>query len=74
MKKLDLNCPKCSDNIVKSYGNEVKLRAKLIKWNASGMYAVCKSCGTEVSVDANLLKSIESTFSYEVPRSPVVDL
>jgi ribosomal protein S27E len=67
VKKLDLNCPKCSDGIVKSYGSEVKLRAKIIKWNKSGMYAVCKSCGTEVAVDTDLLRSIESTFTYEVP-------
>lgn len=71
MKKLDLNCPSCSDNIVKSYGNEVKMRSKLIKWNAKGMAAVCKSCGTEVSIEPDLLRSIESNFVYEVPQEKV---
>lgn len=66
MKKPDLNCPKCEDSIVKSYGSEVKMRSKVIKWNAKGMSAVCKSCGTEVPVSSDLLRSIESSFTYEL--------
>lgn len=66
MKNLDLNCPCCSDSIVKSYGDHVKMRSKLIKWNNAGMYAVCKSCGTEVTLNPDLLRTIESSFTYEV--------
>jgi ribosomal protein S27E len=66
VKKLDLNCPCCADSIVKSYDGEVKMRSKLIKWNNAGMYAICKSCGTEVTLNPDLLRSIESSFTYEV--------
>lgn len=64
--KVNLNCPKCSGSIIKSYDGETKFRSKLIVWNPKGMFAVCKSCDHEVEVDPELLKSIKSSFVYEV--------
>lgn len=62
----DLNCPKCSGSIIKSYGDEAKFRSKLIVWNHKGMFAVCKSCDYEVEIDPEMLKIIKSSFVYEV--------
>lgn len=64
--KHNLDCPKCRGSIIKSYGEETKFRSKLIVWNTKGMFAVCKSCNAEVEVDPELLKSIKSSFVYEV--------
>jgi transcription elongation factor Elf1 len=63
----DLDCPKCGTNIVKSYNNEAKLRCKLVKWDRNGMFAVCKSCDKDVSIDQEFLKAIQSSFIFEVP-------
>ena len=68
MKKLDLKCPWCNTNIIKSYDTEVKLRAKLIKWTSDGMFAVCKSCSEEIPIKLDVLKSIQSNFIYEITR------
>lgn len=62
----DMSCPKCKSNMIKSYGDEAKLRLKLIVWNTRGMFAVCKSCSAEVKIDMDLLKSVQSKFTYEV--------
>ena len=67
-KKLDLKCPWCNTNIIKSYDAEIKLRAKLIKWTSDGMFAVCKSCGEEIPIKLDVLKSIQSNFVYEITR------
>ena len=64
MVKVD--CPNCKGNVVKSYDNEVKLRAKIIKWNKDGMFAICKSCNSDIPIAVDVLKSINSTFVYEV--------
>jgi len=64
--KLDLKCPWCDDKIIKSYDAEVKLRTKLVKWTSEGMFAVCKSCGKDVPVDPEILKSIQMNFVYEI--------
>ena len=64
MKNLD--CKQCDSSIIKSYGSEAKMRSKLIKWNQDGMFAVCKSCGTENEVNMDVLKSMQSSFVYEV--------
>jgi len=66
MRKNNLDCPNCKGNVVKSYGGETKLRAKLLKWNKDGMFAVCKSCGTDIAISTELLKSIQSGFVYEI--------
>jgi NCAIR mutase (PurE)-related protein len=47
----------------------VKLRAKIVKWNGAGMVAVCKACNSDVPVTAEILKSIQSTFVFEVQKS-----
>jgi len=62
----DLDCPTCGTGLVKSYSGETKLRAKLIKWDCKGMFAVCKGCNGEVSIDIDLIKSIQASFVYEV--------
>ena len=64
MVKVD--CPDCSTSIIKSYDAEVKLRAKVIKWTKEGMFAICKSCKQDVPIDMDVLKSIQSTFIYEI--------
>jgi transcription elongation factor Elf1 len=66
--KHDLDCPNCGSNMVKSYAKETKFRSKLIKWNHDGMFAVCKGCGSDVAIALDLLKGIQSSFSYEVPN------
>jgi RNase P subunit RPR2 len=63
-----LICPNCENPIIKSYGEEIKMRTKLIVWKKSGMFAICKSCGCEVSVDPFILKDIASNFVYEVKK------
>jgi predicted RNA-binding Zn-ribbon protein involved in translation (DUF1610 family) len=65
MSKTELDCPHCGAAIIKSYGEEVKFRSKLIRWDRHGMFAVCKSCGEDVPVSVDLLKSIQSSFTYE---------
>jgi len=66
VNKADLKCHGCNADIIKSYKTEAKLRAKIIKWNKDGMFAICKSCGIEVPVDENLLRSLQDTFIYEI--------
>lgn len=66
--KHDLDCPSCSAPMIKSYANETKFRSKLIKWDGSGMYAVCKSCNADVAITVELLKSIQSSFVFETKR------
>ena len=56
MRNVEVDCPHCKDSIVKSYDGEVKMRSKLIKWNSQGMYAICKSCGTEVPIRPDLMR------------------
>lgn len=64
MKSLE--CEHCDAEIIKSYGNEAKLRSKLIKWNERGMFAVCKSCGHDQPIHTDVLKSLQTSFVYEV--------
>jgi len=64
MKNLD--CKHCDSSIIKSYGTEAKMRSKLIKWTSDGMFAVCKSCGTENEIHTDFVKSMQSSFVYEV--------
>lgn len=66
MSEFDLDCDACGANIIKSYGEETKMRSKLLKWDRNGMYAVCKGCGHEIPIGVDLLKSIQSRFVYEV--------
>lgn len=66
-KKIDLDCPNCGHNMIKSHGDHAKFRMKLIRWDHNGMAAVCKSCGQDVPVSLELLKSIQSSFTFEIP-------
>ena len=68
VKKLDLDCPKCGQSVIKSYDNEAKLRTKLLKWDQNGMFAVCKSCSHDVPISVDLMKSIQSTFIFETKK------
>ena len=68
VKKLDLDCPKCGQSVIKSYDNEAKLRTKLLKWDQHGMFAICKSCSHEVPISVELIKSIQSTFIFETKK------
>lgn len=61
----DLNC-RCGQNIIKSGDTEAKLRCKIVKWDRGGMKAVCKACDFEVPISIELMKSIQSSFVYEV--------
>lgn len=64
---IDLDCPNCGTNMIKSYQKEAKLRLKMVIWNKDGMFAVCKGCSSEVAIQPDLIKSIQSSFVYEIP-------
>jgi hypothetical protein len=63
-----LDCPHCGYNVVKSYGNETKMRSKVVRWDHKGMFAVCKACDGEVPITLELIKSIQSSFVFEVSK------
>lgn len=65
---LELECPKCSSQIIKSYDGEAKLRAKLIKWGPAGCFAVCKSCTSDVEIKPEVLAELTTKFVYEVKK------
>ena len=67
-KGHDLDCPECGAVMLKSYATEAKFRMKLIKWDRDGMYAVCKACNTDVPISMDLIKSIQSSFVFEVDK------
>lgn len=66
--KVELECPNCKDQMIKSYDGEAKLRMKLVVWNQDGMFAICKSCGKDVEIKPEIIKSIQSRFVYEVEK------
>ncbi len=68
MSDLDLECPNCDAKIAKASDNEVKMRVKLVKWDKGGMFAVCKSCTTDVRVDEDFFKGIRKRFVYEIEK------
>ncbi len=69
MYKSILECPKCSDIIIKSTEADTKIRSKVLIQREGGCFAVCRGCGVEVlvplSVDVSspLLKSVASEAS-----------
>ena len=67
--QLEVKCSHCGEQIVKSYASEVKLRATLLKWTPAGFFAVCKGCKRDVPMSFDLLKSIETSFRFEVDAS-----
>lgn len=62
----DVRCSNCSAYIIKSNAEEVRMKALIIKWNADGCFAVCKSCKLDIPIDFGILKSINAKFTYEV--------
>ena len=52
-------CPNCKSDILKAHGPEVKCRAKIIKWNEDGMFAICKVCGVDVPISNAEVKVVE---------------
>lgn len=50
MNTLHLSCTKCGELLVKSLGNEVKVRGKVFIFRDNKSYTVCKGCGSEVQV------------------------
>jgi DNA-directed RNA polymerase subunit M/transcription elongation factor TFIIS len=68
-QKIDVDCPECGANMIKSYAEEAKFRCKLIKWDKEGMKAICKSCDHEVPISVDVLKSVESTFVFEADKN-----
>lgn len=66
---FNIKCPKCSEQITKSYPNgDIKMRAKVFVWSKEGLIAVCKSCTADVSINFDILKSIQTKFTYEVSK------
>lgn len=49
----DIVCA-CSEVVMKSVGKTTKVRSKILLIKDNCAYAVCKSCGTEVSVPLEL--------------------
>lgn len=49
-----LSCPHCSEEIIKSVGETVKMRAKVTVFRDGGCFAVCRGCSTEVAVPMTL--------------------
>lgn len=57
-------CPKCSELIVKSMGNEIKVRAKVTIFRDNECFAVCKGCNGEVKLPIALdHESLEKSFT-----------
>lgn len=58
-----LSCS-CGELIIKSDGDTVKIRSKILVMKKSGSYAICKSCNGEVKVpvlpDEDTMKSLTS--------------
>lgn len=60
-----LHCENCNEVIVKSIGEEVKIRGKLLCFKKGLAFVVCKGCDAEIEVpvklDQELVKSLVST-------------
>lgn len=58
-----LSCSSCHGRVVKSVGNEIKIRSKVLLFSdEKGPRAVCKGCGSELfiplSLDVDMIKSL----------------
>lgn len=60
-----LCCTSCGDVIIKSTGEDTKIRSKVLIVKSDSVVAVCKGCGEEIpvplSVDNQMMKSIGSS-------------
>jgi len=63
-----IECPNCHDNLTKSYRDSVKMRMVMIRWDSNGCHAVCKSCKADVPIDFEVLKMINTFFTYETQK------
>jgi uncharacterized protein with PIN domain len=66
--QLTVKCPNCKDNLIKSHEHEVKMRVLMMKWNGEGCFAVCKSCKSDVEIDFEILKKLNTFFTYEAKK------
>lgn len=59
-----LSCHSCGEVIIKDDGHEAKIRSKVLLIKGNNAFAVCKRCGTDVSVplqlDHAVMKSLRS--------------
>ncbi len=53
-----LVCKRCTEVILKSVGNEIKIRGKLLVIRDGKAFSVCKGCGFEVEVPLLFDKSV----------------
>ena len=56
MRIPEIKCP-CSELILKSVDGTSKVRAKIIVIKDGAVYAICKSCNSEVEVPLKLTES-----------------
>lgn len=61
-------CRHCNDVIMKSLGDETKIRGKIVVFRGDTAYAVCKSCGVENEVPLTLNKSQKEPTRLFVPK------
>jgi len=64
-----IKCPSCGDVILKSCGDQVRMRAALLKWTPEGFFAICKGCKVDVRMDFDILKSVQTRFEYVAKKS-----
>ena len=67
-EKPQIKCPNCQDSIIKSNGHEIKMRVLMVKWNENGCFAVCKACKSDVEINFEDLRKMETTFTYETKK------
>ncbi len=65
-----VNCPKCSEVILKSLHGQVKLRAKIAVFEDGECLAICKGCNTEVAVPIMLDQEALSKSMTDYKNTP----
>jgi RNase P subunit RPR2 len=53
-----LYCPNCGDLVLKSDGQQTKVRNRVMLVKGGLVYAVCRSCGDDVGVPLTLDESV----------------
>lgn len=66
--RFSLNCSKCDSQILKSNGDSVKLRAKVIVVKDDATFAVCKGCNSEIQVPFVLDEALAKSIAINEPR------
>ena len=49
-----LCCSHCGDVVIKSMGDKLKIRTKILVVDEDSAYIVCRQCGTEIPIPATL--------------------